>query len=295
MIERIKKTGLFIYKNLSYILWFCFFFGFSISIVHSFLSFKSAFILCAILYSISIFVALKFGEPILRAIRNARPVETRQEKETFLPIFERAMQEAKEANPDLCEIKPYIIDSISINAFAIGNHSIAVTKGTLETFNEDELTALLLHETAHIINGNTKAELLNTIGNGMFSILILIINCLFTLFDYVLWDTDESTSKEESRHPRTLFLVIRFVFNLYIQLILFVGNLLLARNSRKNEFLADKYAFDLGYGDNLINVLYLLQKFSLTDKMTLVDKMLEKHPRVSQRIEKLENLEDETA
>lgn len=70
---------------------------------------------------------------------------------------------------------------------------------------------------------------------------------------------------------------------------------MLARNSRKNEFLADKYAFDLGYGNDLINVLYLLQKFSLTDKMTLVDKMLEKHPRVSQRIEKLENLEDETA
>lgn len=295
MIERIKKTGLFIYKNLSYILWFCFFFGFSIAIVHSFLPFKSAFILCAILYSISIFVALKFGEPILRVIRNARPVETRQEKETFLPIFERTMQEAKEANPDLCEIKPYIIDSISINAFAIGNHTIAVTKGALETFNEDELTALLLHETAHIINGNTKAELLNTIGNGMFSVLILIINCLFTLFDYVLWDTDESTSKEESRHSRTLFLVIRFIFNLYIQFVLFVGNLLLARNSRKNEFLADKYAFDLGYGDNLINVLYLLQKFSLTDKMTLVDKMLEKHPRISQRIEKLENLEDESA
>ena len=45
----------------------------------------------------------------------------------------------------------------------------------------------------------------------------------------------------------------------------------------------------------MINVLYLLQKFSLTDKMTLVVKMLEKHPRVSQRIEKLENLEDETA
>ena len=287
-----KKLGALICRNLAYILWFLFFFYSSCSLLSIFniKSKNTSFYICIVLYAISLLVAFVFGEQILRLVNHARPVETSEEKEYFLPIFERTLEEVRNIDSKLPEIKPHIVDSIGINAFAIGKHTVAVTKGALETFSEEELQSVILHEIAHIRNGNTTAEILNKVGNGVFSVLIIIINLLFTLFDYILWDIDESAQEEESRHPRTFFLVIRLIFNLYIQLLLFIGNLFLARNSRKSELLADKFAFELGHGEDMISALYLLQKLSLSDNRGLVEQMQAKHPRISLRIEELEDL-----
>lgn len=289
-----KRTLSFFKQNYSYVLWFLFFFSSSFSILNSFryLSGIGAFVICVVLYAVSISLALTVGEPILRYIHHARPVETAEEKEKFLPLFEDTINRAKAASCELPDIQPYLIDSVGINAFAIGKHTIAVTKGALDAFTEEELQAVLFHEIAHIKNGNTIAELLNKIGNGFYSAFILLINGIFAVIDYVLWDIDESGGKEESRHPRTFFLVIRFVLNLYVQFVLFIGNLFLAHNSRKSELLADRFAFEMGYGDEMIQVLYLLQKLSFSERGNLADKMQEKHPRVSLRISQLEALRD---
>lgn len=284
----------FIKHNHSYILWFLFFFYTSFSILKSFhfLSGLAAFLICLLLYGVSIVLALTVGERILRYLRHARPVETAEEKERFLPLFEDTVQRVKSAGIHIPDIQPYLIDSAGINALAIGKRTVAVTKGALEVFNDDELQAILFHEIAHIKNGNTVAELLNKIGNGFYSALILLINGIFTVVDYVLWDSDESGGKEDSRHQRTFFLVIRFLLNLYVQLILFIGNLFLARNNRKSELLADRFAYDMGFGDALIQALYLLQQLSFSEQGNLTEKLLAKHPRVSLRIGQLEALRD---
>ena len=106
-------------------------------------------------------------------------------------------------------------------------------------------------------------------------------------------DLDDPDAKHTSGVLRALFEFIRIIINLSVYLILLVGTLVLSGNSRKRELEADRFAFELGYGEELKTALYLLQKLSLSSNTSLIEKMKEGHPRVSKRIAILESLLDE--
>ena len=58
----------------------------------------------------------------------------------------------------------YVLDKeLGINAFAAGfnvsNSVVAVTRGTLETLNRDELQGVIGHEFSHIVNGDTSLNI----------------------------------------------------------------------------------------------------------------------------------------
>ncbi len=289
----LRKTGNLIVTNIAYILWFIFYLFISYWFLTELeIPEDTAFIICVVVYAVSVFIAFTFGETILKFIKSVRPVETKREKEYILPLFDEVYEKAKSVYPELPEIKPYIVDSMSVNLFAVGSHTVAITKGALQVFSEEELQGMILHEFAHIKNGNTKAELLNKIGNGFIAVVVIIINALFMIFDIFFRDLGDEDLKHTSGLFRALFFFIRFSVNTFMFVLLFVGNVILSGNSRKNEFTADKFAYDLGYGESLKNALYLVQKISLSSKTNLIEKMQQKHPRVSKRIEKLEEMED---
>ena len=292
----IRKFANYILKNIAYILWFLFYFWISYYYLSEsgFISEGWAFVFCLVVYGISIFVAFAFGEKILKFINGIRPVETKREKEYIFPLFDEIYEKAKSVYPELPEIKPYIIDSMSVNAFAVGSHTVAITKGALEVFNEEELQGVILHEIAHIKNGNTKAELLNKVGNGLVTVFVIFVNLLFFVLDLLFKDLDDDDLKHTSGLFRALFMLIKFSINLSLYVLLFIGNVILSGNSRKNEFEADKFAFEMGYGEGLKNALYLIQKLSMNSKTNLIEKMQQSHPRISKRIERLEEMEDST-
>jgi heat shock protein HtpX len=64
---------------------------------------------------------------------------------------------------------------MSVNACAMGKHTIAVTKGAMKTFSEEELKAILSHEVAHILNMDTMALIYTMIGNGIFTAIIVMV------------------------------------------------------------------------------------------------------------------------
>jgi Zn-dependent protease with chaperone function len=57
----------------------------------------------------------------------------------------------------------YVLDDSSMNAFAAGytphDAIVAVTKGTLESLNRDELQGVIAHEFSHILNGDMRLNL----------------------------------------------------------------------------------------------------------------------------------------
>ncbi|MDO5577281.1 MAG: M48 family metalloprotease [Fibrobacter sp.] len=290
----VKRFGIFIIKNPLYVLWFLVFFTISFLTIASNtnISNRSAFIICLVLYFISIPMALIFGEPILKVLNGVRPVETKQEKEYLTPIFESVLNEVLERHLHLSEIKLHIIDTININAKAIGSHTVAVTKGAIEFFSEEELKSIILHEIAHIYNGDTKALIINKVGNGFLSVYIVFVNIFFRTLDFLFIDLDDSDTTHLSGLFRALFLFIRLSANLTVYLILMTGNIILSKNSRKNELEADRFVFNLGYGEELKSALYLMQKISMSENLKLVDKIQQSHPRISKRIEQLESLLD---
>lgn len=289
-----KRLFYLIKNNISYILWFIFYFVLAFLSLSSddLISEEEAFVICVILYAVSIFVALVFGEKILKLINGVRPIETKEEKEYLLPLFESVKTDALRVCPNLPKIELYIIDKMSINACAIGKHTVAVTKGAIATFTEEELQGVILHEFAHIYYGNTTAEILNKIGNGFFTVYIICVNFFFMILDLLFTDLDDTDTGHLSGLFRTLFWFIRMSINLSVFLILFVGNVILSGNSRKNELRADRFAYDTGYGEDLKSALYLLQKISLGENSHLIEKLCRKHPRISKRIAQLESLLD---
>lgn len=244
-----------------------------------------------IIYAISLCIAFSsLGEELLRFINGARSLETKKEKAYLLPIFEDVYESVKQANPNVSDkIELCIADNMTVNAFALGKHTIAVTQGAVETFTEEELKGILAHEFAHIIHGDTKANLLNFIGNGIFTVFIMIIRIVM----YIL--KISTTPNERYKSSGILHFIVelvRLLFEFLVFAFVFLGNVVLSTNSRKNEYNADKFALDIGFGEGLIEALYLLQKISLGGKLSLIQHMQASHPHIARRIGRLESFED---
>ena len=276
----------FIKSNILYIIW---------SIVNFTISFLIlgangySFAICLVLYAISLTVALSpLGEWILRLINGVRKLYTRREKDYLIPLFEEICEDVKQDYPNLPDLEICIMDSLTVNACAMGRHTIAVTRGAVETFTEDELKGVLLHEIGHIVHGDTKATLLNMIGNGLFSIGVITVKCALLILDLVLIPFFKRTG------GITVLIssIIHFVFDILLIGFTLAGNIILSINSRENEYRADRFAFENGYGEELISALYLLQKMSLGENMKLVQRMQASHPHIAKRIGRLEHLEE---
>ena len=231
-----------------------------------------AFFLVAIIYVLAMGIAFSsIGEWLMRTFNHTRRLETAQEKNYLRPLFKEVYRKAKTANPELGQISLYVIDNMTVNACAMGRHTIAVTKGAISTFSEDELKAILCHEIAHILHYDTAAALYALVGNGIFMLLILPLKLLVS-------------SMRESRFGQ----ILDVIFGALIAVFMFMMNIAMALDSREAERRADMYALELGYGEEMVQALYLLEKINLGGEGSLIQRLLKSHPRVTARIERLE-------
>jgi len=244
-----------------------------------------SFIIVFFFYFISFSIAFsEIGENLLRFVNRVRKLETKREKNYLIPLFDDVYAEATKIYPDIKEnIEMCIIDAAYINAFALGQNTVAVTKGAINSLSEDELKGFIAHELGHIYHGDTKALLLTTIGNGIFALFIIlaqtIVNIINNMFD---------------RRGMAGFLtgLIKWLFNISLFIFVYMGQFVLAINSRRNEYRADKFSYEIGYGDDLVSALYLLQDMSISNNTKLIDKLKESHPHIAKRIGTLETMID---
>jgi Zn-dependent protease with chaperone function len=132
--------------------------------------------------------------------------------------------------------KVYVMDDErGINAFAAGwdvsNAVVAVTRGTLETLNRDELQGVIGHEFSHILNADMRLNV------RMIGVLAGIVS-LSAIGGFVMRSVSQSRG---SRKDSGAFGI--FVFGLLLFVIGYVGlffaRLIKAAVSREREFLAD--------------------------------------------------------
>lgn len=286
-----KKRGGFLKSNWAYLIWFAIYFSVAILTIYVFTNnLLQSFILAFIIYGTCIALALSpIGEFILRLIQGIKPIQTEQDREYLEPIFEEIYTEAIKFTPELnSDIQLYISESMTVNAFAVGRKTIAVTRGAMYAFTTDELKGVLSHEFGHIANGDTKALLINVVGNGFFSLIIFVLRFIMLLIEKI------SLAFSCKNVVIAVLAIISFLSRILVDLALivfvFLGNVILSLNSRYSELLADEYAFQIGYGEELKNSLYILSKLSMSEKMTLMERLTASHPYTTARIEKLEAL-----
>ncbi len=227
-------------------------------------------------YLISLCIAFSsLGEKILRLLSNVRKLESAREKDYLRPLFHEVLNKAKSIDPSLDGIDIYILDSMAVNAIAIGKRTIAVTKGAMQTFSEDELKAIISHEIAHIHHMDTTAKIHIMVGNGILSFFLLVIHAIF-------WLVGGLFTKRIGRNG------LNRAMDAIVSLFMFPMALAMAYSDRKSERRSDEFAITLGYGEEMVSALYLLEKINLSSDRPLIEKLLASHPRLTARIENLE-------
>ena len=244
-----------------------------------------------VIYAISMLVALSpLGEGILRLMHSVRTLDTKKEKEYLMPIFDEVYETAKEVCPNLRKIKLFIVDAMYVNAFALGWSTVAVTRGAVQTLSEDELKGVIAHEIGHITRGHTIALLLTVVGNGMFTLMMIISQIIMNIITIII------SVASGNVFVRGMLMLSQSLSSAGYLLLMYMIQAILAINSRKNEFEADLFAYEIGYGENLVESLYLFHETTMNHKMTLLEKMRSSHPHLAKRIARLEELIDnETA
>lgn len=127
-----------------------------------------------------------------------------------------------------------------INAFAAGyspaDAVIAVTRGTLQRLNRDELQGVIAHEFSHILNGDMRLNV-RLIG-GLFGILMLSV-----IGKRMVWHTGTGVRIRGGRTSASLVLVLAGMVAVVVGSIgVFFGRLIKAAVSRQRELLADASA-----------------------------------------------------
>lgn len=287
-----KNKGGFLKSNWAYLIWFCLYFAFAVYTIMFFTEdIWESLLITTLVYGSCVGLALSpLGEIIVRFAEGAKPIQTQEDKDYLIPIFGEVYEEAKDFSPKINkDINLYVTDSMAVNAFAVGRKTVAVTRGAIYTFSPDELKGVLAHELGHMVNGDTKALLIKLIGNGFFSIIIFVLRFIVSILENISLIIG---SKNIVLAVISFITVIsRIAMDLYIIAFVFVGDLIIALNSRYSEYLADEYAYLIGYGEDLKNSLYILNKISMPRNIPLLERLKASHPHTTARIERLEQLE----
>ena len=129
----------------------------------------------------------------------------------------------------------YVMEEESgINAFAAGydvsNSVIAVTRGTLEALNRDELQGVIGHEYSHIVNGDMR---LNIRMVGVLSGIVFV----GAVGEFLMRSAGRSRGRRDSGSGQLLAVGLALMLIGYVGL--FFARLIKAAVSRQREFLAD--------------------------------------------------------
>lgn len=132
--------------------------------------------------------------------------------------------------------KLQIIESSALNAFAGGltekTYCITLTRGIIDTLNDQELEGVIAHELAHIINKDVRLLIVSIIFVG---ILGFIVNVLFRTLVY-----GGRGSSDRKKDGRLILIVLVVSALAYLITILFRFAL-----SRRREYMADAAAAEM--------------------------------------------------
>lgn len=181
-------------------------------------------------------IAFLFHQQMINRSTGARPVSRKEEPKLY-NMLENLCISRGMTMPKLC-----IIESPVLNAYASGisdkNYTITLTRGIIQTLNDDEIEAVIGHELTHIINRDVRLLIIGVIFVGMLSFLAEMA------FRSLLYGGHYGRARTSSRGHRNqggvmlvavVVLAIGYLLSLVIRFSL----------SRKREYLADAGSVEL--------------------------------------------------
>lgn len=221
------------------------------------------------------------AETLLRKFYDVRHVATSKEKARLNPIFDEVYKRVRENNRFMSDnIELFLIDTTKIESFALCKNTIVLSRGALETFDDQQLKAILVHEFAHLIKGDAQVKSLIYFGTSVFTTGAVIA------YKLIEWIYSTLGDGFVSAILKLVNLAIYGFLTITVNLLC----LIVTGSDRRLEYRADAYTVNLGYGKAMIDGLYITQSLEISDRQKFVRRVMESHPRTAYRVEKLEEL-----
>ena len=220
-------------------------------------------------------------------------------------MFINVLEEMK-LSSGLPELKGYVLPTVNLNSLSLldvdGRPAVAVTEGLLAEASRDELEAVVAHETAHILKGDTQVL---TLVCSLAAFYEKLFSASQTKDEDFRQDSLFQTQKQQTWSP-FLYLGSLFSYSLISFLIMII--------SRNRELLADATAVELGrHPEALARIIYkahlansYLGEASLFTPLFLVppdsreisdslwDRLFNTHPPVLKRVQLLAGMGHKT-
>lgn len=269
------------------------FIGFIVSVMFT-IDFGTALLMGLGVYLVSLVIALSpIGEWILRFQTGCKKIKDQNIKNYLEPLFQEVYAKAKAEDPTIPNnVKLFLSDDPSPNAFATGRKTVCVTRGLL-VLPPEEIKATLAHEFGHLAHKDTDLILVVTVGNLIFNLLVTAIKLFLTILEWILLFTVALVGGRESWIGIAFVKLCSFLTFLFVNGLMWIwstiGNLLVMASSRGNEYEADAFSFTLGYGNALCSMLNRIAGGERPQGVFAT--LASSHPATDKRIEKIRELE----
>lgn len=246
-----------------------------------------AFIIAIVIYFISLVIALSpLGEFILRLQTGCKRIKRKDFADFIMPIFQEVYEEAKRKDSSISDkVELFMTEDSTPNAFATGRKTVCITKGLFDA-PEDEIKAVLGHEMGHLAHKDTDLVLIISVGNFIVTAFFICVR-LFARFVTILCQIFGIMGGEIIIDLGAAIsgFIVDILLVLFMKLWTKFGILLVMKSSRTNEYEADKFSADLGYG---VSLCRFLDSFDSEGFDGLFASLMSSHPDNDQRIAKLQ-------
>jgi heat shock protein HtpX len=183
-------------------------------------------------------IAYKFHQSMIDAVTGARVVSRAEEPQLY-NLLENLCISRGITTPTL-----RVADDDALNAFATGlndkQYSITVTRGLIETLDDQEIEAVLGHELTHIRNGDVRMLVIAVVIAGVIAFFGEMVFRIF--FQNMLWGGGRRSSREEGKGGAGIAIVIALAIIAVVWVLSIVIRFAL---SRQREYLADAGSVEL--------------------------------------------------
>lgn len=247
------------------------------------------------LYMLSLLIALSpIGEWILRLQTGCKRLNKQSEIDFLEPLFREVYSEARKKDPSISpNVELFICDEECPNAFATGRKTVCVTRGLLHGMSTAQIKGTLAHEFGHLSHKDTDLILLVTVGNLIVNAIIMAIRIVLDICHFFVWLVSLFMG-DDGVIISGLSALNRFLVNLFISGFMWVwtrfGQMLVLKSGRSNEYEADAFASEIGYGNELIDMLYAIDDGYSAKAHGLFAMLMSTHPDTSLRIAHLKEL-----
>lgn len=241
---------------------------------------KAGFIGIAVNIVVTLIALSPIGEAYVRMKEKVERVDRTPDTAGVYMIFDEVYAEAKKQSKFVGnKIKLYYKDTDEVNAYALGHRTVIITRGLINNMDADMIRGVLAHEFGHIASGDSDLKLGISVSNGILWLATIAFNLIIVLIAGLVAILSEKAGNWLSVLGIT---IVTLVYTIWVKL----GMLLVNATSRKDEYAADAFAVDCGYGNHLYAALDALD--GVKTKSSFFSLLASTHPDTVDRLKAIQ-------